>query len=166
MIIIHYDGVNAISQDIYDKMLEHIDLLLLTCPHCKHTGTVVHAYYDRAVKSGDGSRLLVLRIKCRFCNKTHTILPDTLVPYSSINLEDTINIICSDSAEEAEAILKENINLDLSDIYRVKRNYRLYWKERLHSFRIPIDEDVSRQCISLFKRQFMQIHCTVCGSYG
>ena len=36
MIIIHYDGVNAISQDIYDKMLEHIDLLLLTCPHCKH----------------------------------------------------------------------------------------------------------------------------------
>lgn len=166
MIIIHNDRVNDISQDTYDKMLEHIDLLLLTCPSCRHVGTVVHAYYDRKVKTGDGFRLLVLRIKCRFCNKTHAVLPDTIIPYSSVSLEDVVNIILSESAKSSDDILRDNINLDLSDVYRIKRNFRRYWKERLKTFDILIDKSISRSCITRFSRQFMQIHCTVCGSYG
>ena len=165
MIIIHLKGVNTISQSIYDQMINLLDLLLLTCPCCKHIGTVSHAYYDRDVKEHEEFRLVVLRVKCKFCGKTHAILPDTLVPYSSITLRDTVTIVLSDCIESIKELLMDNINLDLEDVRRVRRNFRLYWKERLLSFDVTIDNSISRKCIELFHRQFMQIHCTICGSY-
>ena len=167
MIIIHLKGVNGISQEIYDKMLEQIDYLLLVCPHCHHTGTTVHAYYDRGVKyNGKYFRLIVLRVICSFCGKTHAILPDTIVPYSLVTLADTIGIVLAESPQEVDKMLASNICLDLSDVYRIKTKFKMFWKERLSSFEINIDQSISRNCIRMFARQFMQIRCTLCGDYG
>jgi hypothetical protein len=166
MIIIHCDEVNEVSQEKYDKLLNQIDLIQLECPHCNHTGTTVHCYYDRPVKAKNGCfRLVILRVRCQFCAKTHAILPETIVPYSSVTLEDTITIILSESPELKEDPLRKNPFLDYSDIYRIRRNFKSFWKDRLISFRLQIDSQISQRCVETFKRQFMQIHCTFCGSY-
>lgn len=163
-----HSEVNEISQDNYDEMIEDLDPALLTCPHCGHTGTTIHGYYERRVKYDCVLfKLLVQRVKCKFCGRTHAILPDTLIPYSSVPKEDTIEIIAADSAERIDEILTDNTCLDISDVYRIKKNYALHWKERLKSFNLRIDDcDISRICIRLFRRQFMQIRCLLCGSYG
>lgn len=163
----HYGEVNGISQDSYDEMIEELDLTLLTCPHCGHTGMTVHGYYERNVKySCVLFTLLVARVKCKFCGKTHAILPDTLIPYSSIPIDDTVEIITADTMERIEEILTDNTCLDITDVYRLRKHYDLHWKERLISFNLRIDDDISRRCIRLFRRQFMQIRRLLCGSYG
>lgn len=166
MIILHIKGVNEISQEIYDNAIKILDLSLLTCPGCKHTGTTVHAYYDRRVRDDKESfRLIVQRVKCSFCEKTHALLPDLIVPYSSISLKNTIQVILSRSPEERKEIF-DRTTIDWSDIHRIRRAYKQVWKERLISFGICIDEDLSRNCIRQFESQFMQIRYTPCGSYG
>ena len=167
MIILITHGVNEITQKQYDELIESLDLSLLRCPGCHHCGTVVHAYYGRILKYRQVVvELIVLRVKCCSCGKTHAILPDSIVPYSWIPLESTIEIINADSTVEINEILDTNSFIDLSDIRRVRRNFRNFWKERLKSSGLLIDSDISRNCIDLFLRQFMQIRCTVCGSYG
>jgi hypothetical protein len=167
MIIIHGHGVNGISQENYDLIIENTDLLLLECPHCHHTGTRVHAYYDREVKCDDDSfRLLVLRVACKFCRKTHAVLLDTIVPYSSVPMEITIEIIQADTSEKIRHVFHKYGCLEFHEIYHIIRNFKRLWKERLASYGIVIDADISRNSICVFKRQFMQIPCTLCGSYG
>jgi len=147
-------------------MLKTIDFPLLTCPHCNHTGVAVHAYYERTVRAEEEPfRLVVVRVICSSCGKTHAILPDTLVPYSSITMQDTIDIIMAETPAELDEILTRNIHLHLTELYRVKANYRRYWKERLFSFGIALDDVVSYHCIKQFHRQFMQIPCTLCGQF-
>ena len=159
--------VNDLSQKTYDEVIDSVDLKQLTCPQCHHTGTVVHAYYDRTVKNGNNKfKLIVLRVKCQFCGKTHAILPDSLVPYSSVPKEVMIEIINADNKVAFEKILSDNLFLDLADIYSIRKKFKLYWLERLKSFDLIIDEYISRQCIHLFQKQFMQIRRLLCGSYG
>lgn len=166
MIIIHCDEVNEVSQEKYDRLIDQIDLIQLECPYCNHSGTTVHCYYDRLVKDKFGPfKLLVLRVRCRFCKKTHAILPETIVPYSSVTFEDTIFIVLSESSELNEDPLQKNLFLDYSDVYRIRRNFKRIWKDRLLSFDLLIDNQISQRCIEIFKRQFMQIHCTLCGEY-
>ena len=72
-----FDGFcNPILQDSYDKTINSLPFHQLTCS-CGHSGCLtVHGYYDRSVKSGDGSvRLHICRVKCSHCNKTHALLP-------------------------------------------------------------------------------------------
>ena len=110
--------------------------------------------------------MIVLRVICSFCGKTHAILPDTIVPYSLVTLADTIGIILAESPQEVDRMLASNICLDLSDVYRIKTKFKMFWIERLSSFEINIDHSISRNCIRMFARQFMQIRCTLCGDYG
>lgn len=167
MIIIHGHGVNGISQENYDLAIENTDLLLLECPHCLHTGTRVHAYYDRKVKCDDDSfRLLVLRVACKTCGKTHAVLLDSIVPYSPVSMGITIEIIQADTPKKVHHVFQKYSCLEFCEIYHIIRNFKRLWKERLASYGIVIDANISRNCIRTFKRQFMQIPCTLCGSYG
>lgn len=166
MIIIITRTVKRLTQILYDKIIDALDLYQLECPCCGHSGCTVHAYYERIVKSPTGSfKLLVLRVKCPACGKTHAILPDSIVPYSSVSMEDTVEIILADTPEMVNSIFWDNPSLNLSDIRRIQRNFKIFWKERLESFRLEVLPGLSEHCIQLFRRQFMQIRCTLCGSF-
>lgn len=166
MIIIITRTVKRLTQILYDKIIDALDLYQLECPYCGHSGCTVHAYYERTVKSPTGSfKLLVLRVKCTTCGKTHAILPDSIVPYSSVSMEDTVEIILADTPEMINSIFWDNPSLNHSDIRRIQRNFKKFWKERLKSFRLEILPGLSEHCIQLFRRQFMQIRCTLCGSF-
>jgi ribosomal protein S27E len=80
-------------------------------------------------------------------------------------MEDTVEIILADTPEMVNSIFWDNPSLNLSDIRRIQRNFKIFWKERLESFRLEVLPGLSEHCIQLFRRQFMQIRCTLCGSF-
>lgn len=167
MIIAIIPEVNIMTQDIYDQIADRIEPAQLECPCCSHTGTTVHGYYERKLKTAAGKiALLIKRVKCSFCGKTHAILPSTIVPYSWITMKDTAAIITAGTPAEREKIMKETPEIDESDIYRVLANYKKHWKERLAGHGLSIGPGLPEKCIRIFRRQFMQIPCTLCSSHG
>ena len=167
MIIVIIPEVNLVTQNIYDQITERLDPSQLTCAKCSHTGTTIHGYYNRKLKTAVGKIVLsIMRVKCSFCGATHAILLSSIVPYSWITLKDTVSIITAQSADQRYRIMEETPDIDESDVYRIIRNYKSHWKQRLLSFRIPIDDEVASRCISVFKRMFMQIPSTLCSSYS
>lgn len=159
--------VNAVTQSVYNQIVFNVEYERIECPKCHHCGTTVHGYYYRNLKTPFGIiRLRIMRVKCRNCGSTHALLLSSFVPYSWISLDETIAIILAENSEKRKKIMEDNPSIDESDVYRVLRNYKNYWKEKLISFFIVIDQSITTVCIKTFRRQFMQIPCTVCGSYS
>ena len=55
------------------------------CPHpdCQSTGYLIRwGAYERSARTGDVDyRILVQRVRCKVCGRTHSLLPDFLHPY-------------------------------------------------------------------------------------
>ncbi|MDO4501531.1 MAG: DUF6431 domain-containing protein [Erysipelotrichaceae bacterium] len=156
MITIYVDDFNGeIDQKSYDSIINNLSLNTLQCPICKHFGMKIHGYYDRPVKTVAGIiKIVILRVKCLHCGKTHAILLSTLVPYQSIQLKDQIKIIKDDNIKE---LLESNLYIDENDISRVKRNYNNRFKEMLASEKLTLEEDIIINFFKRFNRQFLQI---------
>ena len=157
MITIYVKDFNEeITQESYDNIINNLDLNTIKCS-CGHYGVTVHGYYDRRVKTVFGSiRLVVMRVKCQTCGKTHAILLSSIVPYQSIQLKDQLRIIMNNNLKE---LMESNLDIDESNISTVRYNYHHYFKQRLISENIELDSDVVTNCFDLFKRQFLQIKC-------
>ena len=62
----------------------YLDKLNLICPSCS-SKTHWHCWYERFIK-GEELPIMILRIKCCGCKKTHAVLPDLLSPYKQYPL--------------------------------------------------------------------------------
>ena len=154
MIIINLTLDNTFNQKDYDNMTDNIVFDKLECD-CGHVGMIKHGYYDRKIIGDEGLiTIVVLRVKCPKCNKTHAILPMFIVPYSRILLDDQISAV-----DKGYCITKDRVNLSTYDVFRIRRNYNRYFSKI-----IIIDDyyELHKRCINLLKRLFMQIHkCTI-----
>lgn len=143
----------------YSKIVNRLNIPMIECS-CHQRGTLkIHAYYSRSIKTPFGKvKIRILRVICSFCHRTHAILPMFIVPYSQIQMEDQINIILNDLSSD----IFQYDEIDFNTIYRIKSNYIKYFKFRLISENIVLNDyglsELSKTCIHLFKRQFMQIH--------
>lgn len=166
MISIKSDSVNLnITQTLYDKLTDAIQLAMIRCPRCNQVGFTVHGYYRRRVKRDylanheTDNFLTVMRVACSECGRTHAILPDFIVPYSQLSLPDTIAIIETMSSDEENKLLDDHFWIHLEDIRNTKRKFKQYWKQRLLSYGLSMNSsELSESCISLFNLQFMQVH--------
>lgn len=166
MISIKSDLVNInISQLLYDKLTDAIQLALLRCPYCNRVGFIIHGYYRRRLKRDYSTNhetdnyLTVMRVACPECGRTHAVLPDFIIPYSQLSLPDTITIINTESSVEESKLLDDRFWIHLEDIRNTKRKFKQYWKQRLLSHGLSMNStDLSESCISLFRLQFMQVH--------
>lgn len=151
-----YDENYEITQDIYDASIEEIDFDLLKCS-CDHDHCLSkHAYYARKVKSFDGVLFLrILRVKCNHCHRTHAILLSCIVPYSQILLRQILEIVMKPSMALCDVMIQYDI--DEAHIRYIKKQFRLYWKERIDHLGSSIQDSLSSLCFNEFKRQFMQI---------
>ena len=54
-----------------------------TCPDCRACGCLIRwGTYERSARTGDANyRVLVQRIRCKACGRTHSLLPDFLHPH-------------------------------------------------------------------------------------
>lgn len=156
MITIYLKNYNReITQKKYDEVIKELSFNTLTCPLCKGHHFVKHAYYSRKVKTKYSYLdLVILRVKCKTCNSTHALLLSCIIPYSSIQLKDQLRIIKGKNIDE---LMLTNINIDESDVQRVKRNYRKFFKEMLFSFDIALNRELIINCFKYFRRNFLQI---------
>lgn len=154
-------SVKQISQDYYDEFIDNLNLNSLVCPNdgCGHHNFVRHGYYERTIKFKEYSvRLKILRVRCRGCGSTHAILLDCMVPYSQLSLNIQKIIIACDNIGDFEEYMDSNTDLDESNFYYVRNQYRKHWKQRLLSMGISLAGALVEQCFFYFSRQFMQIH--------
>ena len=164
MITISTDFCNPISRNFYDKTIATLQFHQLTCS-CDHSGCLtIHGYYDRSVKSEDGSiRLHICRVQCGNCGTTHALLLSSLVPYSQISLPDQVSIISrSKNSGDFSAIMDGTPSIDESNIRSVICRYTRHWMQRLLSEHISLHLSLPfiRLCFSCFHRPFMQIKTT------
>lgn len=83
MVSLKSDSVNLnITQTLYDKLTDVIQLAMIRCPRCNQVGFTIHGYYRRRVKRDylanheTDNFLTVMRVACSECGRTHAILPD------------------------------------------------------------------------------------------
>lgn len=165
MITITTNKIKYLSQNSYNKFIESINIQKLTCS-CSLSGQLIkHAYYSRTIKTSDGPVIIIiLRVKCKSCGKTHAIFPGLIVPYSQISLYDHISIIrLYNSGASFEPLMIKNEYIDESNIRYIIRQYLRHWKERIAAFSLSIQGNIHSliiKCLKTFRRQFMQIKCT------
>lgn len=148
------DSNIELTQDIYNSYIFNLDLNTLKCT-CGHFGVVAHGYYKRSIKTITGKiKIKILRVKCKTCNKTHAILLSLIIPYSSVQLKDHIRIIKDIDIKE---LMIEKITIDESTIYRIKHNFKKFFKQMMISYNISFDDDLIKNCFKYLKRNFNQI---------
>lgn len=164
MITIIADKINTLNQISYNKFLGNINYNQLSCS-CGMSGCFnKHGYYNRSIKTSDGIiTIFIHRVKCKHCSKTHAIFPHIIVPYSQILLREHISILTAYTNKTSfESIMLDIISIDESNIRYVISRYLSHWNEIITAFGFSIIDDILtivEQCLSTFKRQFMQIKC-------
>lgn len=151
---------NTETAEGYDKSVTGISVYKLTCSGCGHKGNMIryghytrHTYYDCRVEE-----LRIQRVRCKFCGKTHSLLPDTLVPRDLIVLQDQLQVILNyESGNDWRKTCFENPLVDEQAIRHIIKRYLRHWKERCISEDISLYGDLVRSCFDRFGRQFMQI---------
>lgn len=150
-------------QTKYEKCLEEMELHRIVCPCCGKAGCLIrYGCYSRTIRYlCERVILTVQRLFCNHCRKTHALLPDLIVPYSQVPLEDQRDaILCP------EEVLERNDLIDEGEIYRLRKNYRKVWKQRLLSAGIRLDAKLTLNCFRYFRMQFMQIRRGCCGLFA
>ena len=161
MITLKVDKLNReISQKLYDEIIASVDIHLLECT-CKRHNMVVHGYYTRKTNNGN-IELVILRVRCKDCGKTHAVLISFIVPYQSIEMSVQIKIIAN---SDIEKIMYCNPSIDELDIYRVKERFRLRYKSFMKSLNLTFEDDLVFLSFKYFKSNFMQIHKGVYNLY-
>lgn len=94
MIVLKMEKVNTNYEEKIRHYEEIINLPLLKCPHCGSSKYNYYGSYIRNVVYVEKEKKIettieIKRIRCE-CGKTHSIIPDFLIPYKQYALE-TIN---------------------------------------------------------------------------
>jgi hypothetical protein len=84
--IIAYLGRNV--KDYRENFLRNFEKLAVYCPQC--TGkTVLHGCYDRHININENTEWIVIqRVICSKCRRTHAIMPDFIKPYKHYSAGD------------------------------------------------------------------------------
>lgn len=144
--------------------MDSIQLCHLKCS-CGHFGCLVgHGGYTRYVKTPLGKiPLAVRRVQCCLCNATHALLPSAIVPYSQVPLADHAAIASSyEEGRDGMEVMDRNPELSPSQVFYILSLYIRLWRQRLLSEHLPLSpvHALTKPCIRLFGRQFMQIKQT------
>lgn len=86
--------LNHYLQKKYNDSIDSIEFDFLECPYCHEYGFSYHAYYVRHIYIfGKKYKIIITRIICKHCHRTHAILIEDIIPYSQIRFEDILYMI-------------------------------------------------------------------------
>lgn len=157
MITYQTNEFNHLTQELYEKQINQIHIELLVCPCCGHIGgCTIHGYYTRSVKNPEEKAIItVMRVKCQYCNHTHSLLPCSVCPYSQILEQDQMKLI-----QDEQQAMQDNPELIEADAVYVKEKYNRCFREKLISIGLVLGNIVKiiEECFKAFGTNFMQSH--------
>jgi hypothetical protein len=162
MITIPIEECNSFSQKIYDDYVFRIQPHMMECK-CGHRGCLsFYGHYTRRLKLlGLLLTLVIQRVRCSFCGRTHAIVPSLIVPYSQIPRIDQQEILAlAEKGQSTDPVLDRNCQIDESHVRHIIRRFKRYWKERILSLGLTSHDQLTEACLSVYSLQFMQIHRT------
>lgn len=124
MITIKTENYNHISQDFYNKIIDSLDLTLISCT-CGHSGSLIrHGSYKRKIPLKDRIiTLTVVRVYCKHCGHTHALLLSSFVPYSQIPLTVHISsILACEQNSSIRPVLAGQCCVDENNIRSIFRS--------------------------------------------
>ena len=156
------DDCNGISQDLYKKLIDCLQLHMVECTCGKRGCLIFFGHYQRTVKYLSNTVCLYIqRVFCKECGKTNALIPSLLVPYSQIPLRDQQEILhAMDSGSSPEPVMERNSLIDENHVKYIASQFKKHWKQRLLSLGLSLLDDLTSPCLYAFLRQFMQIHRT------
>jgi hypothetical protein len=162
MITIPIDDCNSFSQKTYDDFVFALQPHMLECKCGRCGGMIFYGRYKRHLKLlGSLLSLLIQRVRCIFCSRTHALLPSLIVPYSQVPREDQQDIIeLNENGKSSAPVLERNCQIDESHVKHIIRRFKRYWKERLLALGLTLHDQLTQVCLSVYSLQFMQIHRT------
>lgn len=169
MITVYVKNINIQSQKDYDDFINGIDIFLFECPYCHHRGClIIHGYYERNLITVFGLlRLLVTRCKCKECGHTNAIMPTSIIPYQSLQLEDQISLIEEmETNNEITLVPNKYPYVDINYFYYLYKKFTDKWKQRMISAFMTFEDTVSELIQKSWKHyhcQFLQIHRLING---
>ena len=157
------------DQERYDDLIRSLAASIrseLVCPFCREGGRQGHfihwGHYERTVSAGCEEKMTasLQRICCTDCEHTHSLFPESIVPFSFFPVQLQIDVIQSylDGSKESlqELFMK---HIDQGSARNIFRRFIREWKDRLReagaSIRSPMGE-ITEKCADSFHRQFMQ----------
>lgn len=114
------------SQESYDHFLR-VHLLKADCPHChsplvkKHATYKRHFYFSRK----KDSLLMVQRLKCTSCKRTHVVLPPMAIPFKRYTMNFLVSVL---STIQAKSLYLAQKHYDLC------ASYLRYIMKQFHSW--------------------------------
>ena len=162
MITVLFEDCNDFSQNVYDQVIDDLQLHMGECTCGKKGCLIRYGHYSRYVKlASDFLLLSVQRVWCKECGTSHALLPSLLVPYSQITLEDQQAVLlCVESEDSPAPVMERNNLIDENNIKYIIRQFRKHWMERIRSLGLSLSDSLAIRCMMAYSRQFMQIHRT------
>ena len=133
MITIPIEDCNSFSQETYNDYVFALQPHMLKCKCGRCGGMVFYGHYERHLKLlGLFLSLIIQRVRCSFCGRTHAILPSLIVPYSQIPREDQQEILkLNEEGKSPDPVLDRNCQIDESHVRHIIRRFKQIWKERI-----------------------------------
>lgn len=122
----------------YATFIAMLNMFALECNNCHKRGECIrHGYYERGylLTAEDvltGTRIRILRVRCKHCGKTHAILPEEIVPYlrftatfigSSLQRYYTREPCDGCSKKETMEKICEDMEIEVPQLYRWKKRF-------------------------------------------
>ena len=162
MITIIFKECNDFSQKMYDSLMDGLQLFQVECTCGKKGCLIRYGHYRRSVKLNSAMVWLsIQRVFCTECGVTHALIPSILVPYSQVPLSDQQQILDrAEKGKDMEPVMQNNLLIDENNVKYIIRQFKRHWKQRLLSAALAVMDDLTAPCLSLYSRQFMQVHRT------
>ena len=164
MLTVTVQDCNRFDQKFYNSVVSSLQFHTLECT-CGHSGCLTaHAYYSRSIITPNGKvSLMILRVICSECGRTHALLLSSMVPYSQIPADDQRGIAeAYEHKTDRNRLCSAGSGIDENNVKSVIRRYVKFWRERLltHSIFMGDLSSLTDACFAHYSKQFMQIRGT------
>ena len=116
---------------LYINFIKALNVFGLECNNCHWKGCCIrHGYYERSYLlsvgdiMGNGTKIRILRVKCKHCGRTHAILPEEIAPYLPFSTVFIYPVLWRfyEKEKTVEAISKE-FQIAAPQLYRWKKRF-------------------------------------------